>query len=95
MFLTKRFLILLTATLVLTAMGALWPIFYSIGVGAIILLLFTFVVDLFSIFSKDSDIECERIMSERFSNGDSNPITLVIKSLYFVVYLSNQLSKSP
>ena len=82
MFLTKRFLILLTATVVLTAMGVLWSIFYSIGIGAIILLLLAFVVDLLSIFSKDSDVECERIISERFSNGDSNPITLVIKSLY-------------
>ncbi|MBP5420963.1 MAG: DUF58 domain-containing protein [Paludibacteraceae bacterium] len=82
MFLTKRFLILLTATVVLTAMGVLWPIFYSIGTGAIVILLLAFLVDLFSVFSKDSDIECERIMSERFSNGDSNPITLVIKSLY-------------
>lgn len=82
MFLTKRFLIILTALLSFTAMGMLWPIFYKIGVGGILLFLAACLRDLFSLYSKEADVTCERELQNRFSNGDPNPIVLHMKSLY-------------
>lgn len=82
MFLTKRFLIILTALLSFTAMGMLWPIFYKIGVGGILLFLVACLKDLFSLYSKEADVTCERELQNRFSNGDPNPIVLHMKSLY-------------
>lgn len=82
MFLSRRFIQFLVACIFLIALGKLWPIFYTIGAIALLVLLVAVVTDLFSVYSKDADIECERIMSQRFSNGDPNTIILKIKSSY-------------
>lgn len=82
MFLTKRFLIALTALLSLTALGMLWPIFYKIGVAGISLFLLASLKDLLSLYGKAVDVICEREMQSRFSNGDPNPITLHLRSSF-------------
>lgn len=82
MFLSKRFITFLCIACFLTSLGRLWPFFYVVGGITIAVLIVSFIIDLFSIYSDDAGILCKREMAERFSNGDENIVKLHITSLY-------------
>ncbi len=82
MFISKRFIILLCIACGLIAMGLLWPFFYTIGGIALGALILGWAYDLLSIYPNVAGIECERVLSERFSNGDANVVKLHLTNLY-------------
>ena len=81
MFLTRRFYLLMTVVILLTAAGfAIAPLFV---VGRVLLLLLSIVVaaDVWLLWSRRG-ITAMRLMSERFSNGDDNDVRIRLESNY-------------
>lgn len=81
MFLTRRFFLLMTVVILLTAAGfAIAPLFV---VGRVLLLLLSIVVaaDVWLLWSRRG-ITAMRLMSERFSNGDDNDVRIRLESNY-------------
>lgn len=81
MFLTRRFYLLMTVVILLTAAGfAIAPLFV---VGMVLLLLLSIVVaaDVWLLWSRRG-ITAMRLMSERFSNGDDNDVRIRLESNY-------------
>lgn len=81
MFLTRRFYLLMTVVILMTAAGfAIAPLFV---VGRVLLLLLSIVVaaDVWLLWSRRG-ITAMRLMSERFSNGDDNDVRIRLESNY-------------
>ncbi len=58
------------------------PILFGIAQLSILVIVLIFLVDILYIFLRKTGIEATRIVPEKFSNGDPNPITLQLKNNY-------------
>jgi uncharacterized protein (DUF58 family) len=70
-------------------LGYFYPLFFALSKAALVLIGVLFIVEIILLYRTDSDaIHAERILPERFSNGDKNPVKLTIRSNYpFAVQL--------
>ncbi|MBP5319107.1 MAG: DUF58 domain-containing protein [Paludibacteraceae bacterium] len=80
MFLGKRTVYLLIAIVAICAVGWLWLAFLYIGLGLLGLLVFAVVADLLRLTFADPQLVATRELSDRFSNGDPNPVCIRISS---------------
>lgn len=70
------------------ALSYLFPFLYRLTWYAFGLLMLFLVIDILILFSNRNGVIAKRITTEKFSNGDENPIHIRLKNLYtFNVYL--------
>ncbi|WP_298367130.1 DUF58 domain-containing protein [uncultured Lutibacter sp.] len=55
---------------------------YMLAWFLVLILLFLVVADVFLLFKKTKGIEARRILSEKFSNSDENPVPITLKNNY-------------
>ena len=75
MFLTKRFYIALTITILAVAMGYVFPVMFVIGKALVFTLLAAVLTELAMLYYKWQGIDAARTCSQRFSNGDDNEVS--------------------
>lgn len=64
-----------------------FPIFYNLAWAFLIIAISFLVMDIIILFAATTGIESTRIIAEKLSNGDENPISVAIRNYYtFAVY---------
>ncbi|MGG6545055.1 UNVERIFIED_CONTAM: DUF58 domain-containing protein [Prevotella sp. 15_C9] len=81
MFLSRRFYILLVALTPIIGLGYVFPSLFVVGKWLLCCLVFAVAMDIVLLYHKKA-IKAVRHCSDRFSNGDSNPVDLEVKSSY-------------
>ena len=81
LYLRRRFYLLMVATILVIAAGAAVPTLYTIGRLMFVMLLLAACADTALLWSRRG-IVAERLMSDRFSNGDENPVRIHLESTY-------------
>ena len=82
MYLTRRFFLLLSLSILVIACGTMWQRLFIAGCIMAGLLLVLTVVDALRLYRRKGSIEASRIVGERMSNGDDNEVNLHILSHY-------------
>jgi len=73
---------LLIGIIALFCCAFIFPALYSATWYLVFILAVFFVLDILILFSSKNGVEAERIMPEKLSNGDENPIAITIKNFY-------------
>ena len=81
-YLKKRFFLLTGVLTLVLVLGYLFPFFFIIGKYLVITFGTLLLVDALLLFRHKHGIEAERSLSERFSNGDHNEISIPIINHY-------------
>ena len=81
MFLRRRFYLLLLAVATITGTGFGFAPLYTVGQLLTLALFLTTIADIILLWHKRA-ITAERRLSTRFSNGDDNPVTIIVESTY-------------
>ena len=77
-----RFFIILLAIAVLMAIGFVYPIFFLIGQGALLVLIAILLVEIFILFFKKNPITANRKVMNPLSMGDDNKVHINVYSNY-------------
>lgn len=81
MFLKRRFYLLLLAVALMTGAGFGFAPLFTVGRWLVLLLFVATLADIILLWHKKA-ITAERRLSSRFSNGDDNPVTINVESIY-------------
>ena len=85
MYIAHRFYYLLTAVILIIAIGFAVPLMFTIGRILVFLLFFTVLVDIVILYihwNSSQPLRVFRSLSPRFSNGDDNPVKVRLESSY-------------
>lgn len=82
LYLQKRVYIGLGCIMALFALAFIFPVLYYVVWGLCLLFFATILVDITLLFSKKNKINAVRILPEKLSNGDDNPIYISIENQY-------------
>ncbi len=73
---------------VLFAISYFIPLLFNVAQLSILILMVLFILDVFIVFLGKNKIQAERIVPDKFSNGDKNTVTLQIENRYsFTIHL--------
>ncbi|MEO8590036.1 MAG: DUF58 domain-containing protein [Flavobacteriales bacterium] len=81
-FLTRRAFLIGWALVVMLLAGWFWHPAFVYGKLALLLYVLAYAVELFLLFGQRSGMKAERRTLERWSNGDINPVSILIESGY-------------
>src|SRR6478752_4884246 len=79
---SRRFYLLMIGVIFLFVLAYYWNWFMIIAESAFALVVILTLLDYFILFRDKHSIEAERILTDRFSNGDENKVELVVKNRY-------------
>lgn len=94
-FLTQRAFLLGWAVVVLFVGGYIWWPLFTVARPALLLLVIALAVDLLLLYRRPSGIGGERHTLARWSNGDENPVSLVLRSGYGIPVRLRVLDELP
>lgn len=87
MYLRRRFYIAMTVVILACAAGTAVPVLFAVGRWLLLLLVLTLAAEAGLLWSRRG-ITAVRLLSDRFSNGDENPVRIRVESTYpFMVAL--------
>lgn len=81
-YINNLFFYLLMGIIALFLLSFGFPALYNATWYVLVLFLGFFVIDAIILFSSKNGIEAERILPEKFSNGDQNPVVVSINNYY-------------
>ncbi|MCI6159858.1 MAG: DUF58 domain-containing protein [Prevotella sp.] len=81
MYLTLRFYLAMSTVVLLVAGGYLYPPLFNMGMAILWILMVTVVAETVMLYSKRG-VRAERECSERFSNGDDNPVHIRVENTF-------------
>ena len=81
-FITKRLYWILAGLILCFITGYFLPVLYAIAQPLFIALMVLIAIDVFLLFGTRGSIEIERLLKERFSNGDENAVTVQIRNKF-------------
>lgn len=79
MFLTQRFFIILSILTLFSALGVLWPMCYSLALAGLVVLCLALLLDAWRLW-RSTRIEAWRECKERFSNAQSNALSIRVEN---------------
>ena len=82
LYINNRFFFALIGVGILYVLAFFFPVVMWIAHGLLILVFLVFMVDFLLIFNEKKGIEAQRILPEKLSNGDENPIKIDVKNNY-------------
>ena len=82
LYINNLFFYLLMGIIALFLLSFGFPALYNATWYLVLLLVGFFVIDFIILFSSKNGIEAERILPEKFSNGDQNPVIVSINNYY-------------
>ena len=81
-YLTRRFYLAFVVVILLFCFSYPWPFMYNIaGIGLAFFALML-LIDYAILFFSRKGVGAERIMADRFSNGDPNPVKIILRNNY-------------
>jgi len=95
LYLNNRFFYILTGNVVLFIIAFIVPGMFITAQLALIITITFLIIDIFILFSRKKGLEAERILPEKFSNGDKNPVTVVIRNNYGISINSVLIDELP
>ncbi len=81
-FLTQRAFLLGWAVVVLLVVGWFWQPAFVFGKLALLLYMVAYLAEFYLLFGQRAGMKAQRHTLERWSNGDTNPVSLIIESGY-------------
>lgn len=87
--------ILLGLIVLVFIVGFVFPVFYFIGKVLFFTILVFLALDIYILYRLPDGIEAERILPDRFSNGDANTVCLIIKNNYQFSVRINLIDELP
>ena len=82
LYLEIRFFYAAISIIVLFALSYLFPVLFGVSKVLLFSLIFLTFLDIFILFFAKKGIQAKRILPEKFSNGDENPIEIHLKNHY-------------
>ena len=82
LFISRRWYLLAVMVIVLFVVSYGIPVLFTVAQLMLLFLLVVTVLDYLVLFATRQPVEVRRIMAERFSNGDDNPVRLEIRNRY-------------
>ena len=82
LYLEIRFFYAAISIIVLFALSYLFPVLFGVTKVLLLSLVFLAFLDIFILFFAKTGIQAKRILPEKFSNGDENPIEIHLKNHY-------------
>jgi uncharacterized protein (DUF58 family) len=82
LYLEKRFFYIFTGIIILFILGFILPSFFLIAKLILLALIVFFLIDFLIIFFNRNGVKATRILPEKLSNGDNNPIDVFVKNYY-------------
>lgn len=82
LYIHNRFFIYV-AVIAITFLVSFWfPILYQVAWLLVVVLIAFFTIDIYVLFTVHKGVEARRILTEKFSNSDENPIPITIQNNY-------------
>jgi uncharacterized protein (DUF58 family) len=85
LYLTNRFFYMLTGNVLLFILAFILPGMFLPAQLALLATVIFLIIDIFILFSNRKGLEAERILPEKFSNGDKNPVTVTLRNNYGIL----------
>ncbi len=82
LYLEKRFFYALASIIIQFIIGFMLPSFFSIAKMALLTLVLALFIDILIVFANKKAVKAIRLLPEKLSNGDENPIEINIKNYY-------------
>ena len=95
MFIAKRFYWLMLVVILVMAAGAVVPVLFGIGKVLLALLMLALMADVALLWSRKQGIRGWRTLSDRFSNGDANPVSIRLESDYPYAVATETIDEIP
>ncbi len=95
LFLTNRFFGLLGTFVALFGLSFAAPVVFPVVQSLFVLALVIVMLDLFILYNKNIELQCERILPKVFSLGDENPVRVHIQNLSNVKLRVNIIDELP
>ena len=81
-YLETNFFYAISGIILLFVIAYLFPMFYTASIVLFFTLLIATLLDIFILFNTKKGVKASRILPEKFSNGDKNPIKIDVKNYY-------------
>lgn len=82
LYINNRFFFTLFGVGVLYVLAFFFPVLMWVAHGFLILTVIAFIVDFMLLFNQKNALRAQRILPEKFSNGDENPVKIDIRNNY-------------
>ena len=82
LYIQNRFFYVIIGIMVLFVISFIVPLWFNIVKLLLLLVLTFFLLDILILFTTKKGIHAERTLTEKFSNGDQNPIVLILENFY-------------
>ncbi len=94
-YLEKPFFFAFASIVMLFVLGFILPTFYVVAKVALLALGVFFIFDILLLFYTNKGLKGIRVLPEKFSNGDDNPIEIHIKNYYSFPILTQVIDEIP
>ena len=81
-YLSRRFFLILMSGIFALVMAYVFPLLFIWVVGILLLILLLLLVELFELYRHTKGIEALRVIADKFSNGEENPVRLILRNRY-------------
>jgi len=94
-FLERNFFYAITVIIVLFAISYLLPIFFEVTKVLLLSLFVLTFLDILILFMAKQGVKAKRVLPEKFSNGDQNPIEIHLKNYYTFLIQTKIIDEIP
>ncbi len=81
-FLNNRFFIVAATIIFLLVLGFAFPVAFAIGKVSVLVLLVVVTIDLLLLYRLNNGLTGSRVLADKLSNGDDNPVVLQLQNNY-------------
>lgn len=82
LYINNRFFYVLAGLVILFIVSFLFPVIFGLVKGLLIVLILVWLVDIYLLYGMKQGIQAQRILPERLSNGDLNPVWIQVQNQY-------------
>ena len=95
LYINNRFFFTLFAVGILYVLSFFFPLLLVFAHGFLLLAMIIFMVDFLLLFNQKNGIQAQRMLPEKLSNGDENPVKIDVKNNYFFRINSKIIDEIP
>ena len=81
-YLSRRFFLILMLGIFAFVMAYVFPLLFIWVAGALLTVLLLLLVELFELYKRVDGIDASRVVVDKLSNGEENPVCLVLRNRY-------------
>lgn len=81
-YLSRRFFLIILLGIFSLVMAYVFPLLLIWVTGALFTVLFLFLLELFELYRNVKGVEASRVVADKLSNGEENPVSLILRNRY-------------